>query len=80
MQLVFVLLDVQMPKMDGYAATSEIRRLEGIKALAPTPIFTLTAHALKDDEKKSLEAGCNGHLTKPIKKTVLLDVLNSLQK
>lgn len=75
-----VLMDVQMPKMDGYAATSEIRRLEGIKALAPTPIFTLTAHALKDDEKKSLEVGCNGHLTKPIKKTVLLDVLNSLQK
>lgn len=75
-----VLMDVQMPKMDGYAATSEIRRLEEIKALTPTPIFTLTAHALKDDEKKSLEAGCNGHLTKPIKKTVLLDVLNSLQK
>jgi len=74
-----VLMDVQMPEMDGYVATAEIRRLEAEHGRVPTPIYTLTAHAFIEDEQKSLNAGCTGHLTKPIRKKVLLDLLQSLQ-
>ncbi len=75
-----VLMDVQMPNMDGYEATTEIRRIEKEEGRAPTIIIALTAHALKEDEQRSMDAGCNGHLTKPIKKKVLLEVLNSIRQ
>ena len=64
--------------MGGYEATAEIRRIEETEERTPTMIIALTAHALKEDEQRSLDAGCNGHLTKPIKKKVLLDTLNSI--
>ncbi|TAL08528.1 MAG: response regulator [Nitrospirae bacterium] len=67
-----VLMDVQMPVMDGYTATQEIREWEQANHRPPTPIIALTAHALKEDEEKSLAAGCTAHLTKPIKKATLL--------
>jgi signal transduction histidine kinase/CheY-like chemotaxis protein len=67
-----VLLDMQMPVMDGYAAACAIRQWEKDQELPPTPIIALTAHALKEDAQKSLDAGCTAHLTKPIKKTALL--------
>jgi len=70
-----VLMDMQMPVMDGYAATREIRRWERERGRAPAPIIALTAYALKEDEKKSLDAGCTGHMTKPIKKAKLLAAL-----
>ena len=70
-----VLMDMQMPVMDGYSATRAIREWEGEQGREPTPILALTAHALKEDESKSRDAGCDGHLTKPIKKRVLLEVL-----
>jgi len=73
-----ILMDVEMPVMDGYSATREIRRIEQQEGRQPTPIIALTAHALLDDEQKSLSAGCNRHLTKPIKKQTLLDALNAL--
>ena len=73
-----VFMDVQMPNMDGYEATAEIRRIEAAEGRTPTPVIALTAHALKEDEQRSLEVGCNGHLTKPIKKKVLLEVLQSV--
>ena len=73
-----ILMDVQMPNMDGYAATAEIRRIEKEEGRTPTRIYALTAHALKEDEQHSLDAGCNGHLTKPINKKVLLETLNSI--
>ncbi|MDD5176037.1 MAG: ABC transporter substrate-binding protein [Sterolibacterium sp.] len=73
-----ILMDVEMPLMDGYSATREIRRIEQEEDLQQTQIYALTAHAFKEDEAKSLNAGCNGHLTKPIRKQVLLDVLNAL--
>ncbi|VAV84647.1 hypothetical protein MNBD_DELTA01-1854 [hydrothermal vent metagenome] len=67
-----VLMDMQMPVMDGYTATWEIRRWEKKHELKPTPIIALTAHALKGDKEKSIEAGCNDHMNKPIKKKTLL--------
>jgi CheY-like chemotaxis protein/HPt (histidine-containing phosphotransfer) domain-containing protein len=67
-----VLMDMQMPEMDGYTATREIRKYEKEMGLRPTPIIALTAHALKENMQKSLDAGCDDHLTKPIKKKVLL--------
>jgi signal transduction histidine kinase/CheY-like chemotaxis protein len=70
-----VFMDVQMPVMDGYTATREIRQWETAEGRPAVPIIALTAHALKEDEQKSFDAGCTGHLTKPIKKTKLLAAL-----
>ena len=67
-----VLMDVQMPIMDGLQATHAMRQWERTQHRAPTPILALTAHALKEETKKSLDAGCTAHLTKPIKKQALL--------
>jgi PAS domain S-box-containing protein len=70
-----VLMDMQMPVKDGYAATRAIRQWERDHGRPPTPIIALTAHALKGDEEKTLAAGCTAHLAKPIKKAVLLQVI-----
>ncbi len=70
-----VLMDVQMPIMDGYTATGLIRRWEQEQDYPPVPIIALTANALKEDEQRSLDAGCNGHLTKPIRKGMFLAAL-----
>jgi response regulator RpfG family c-di-GMP phosphodiesterase/signal transduction histidine kinase len=63
-----VLMDVQMPVMDGLAATAEIRRMPGLAGL---PILALTAGALKSDRERCLAAGMNGHIAKPIDPQVL---------
>ncbi|MCP4692547.1 MAG: response regulator, partial [Desulfobacterales bacterium] len=67
-----VLMDIEMPVMDGYTATTVIREWEKENDVEPTPIIALTAHALMAHARKSLEAGCTAHLTKPIKKERLL--------
>jgi len=67
-----VLMDVQMPEMDGYAATHAIRRWERDNGLEPAVILALTANAFQEDVERSLAAGCTAHLSKPIKKAVLL--------
>ena len=59
-----ILMDIQMPVMDGYAATRQIRNLES--EIRNIPIIAMTAHAMAGDEQKSLQAGMNGHVTKPI--------------
>ena len=60
-----VLMDVQMPEMDGLAASRAIRELED-RRIALVPIVAMTAHAGAEDRRRSLEAGMNEHLTKPI--------------
>ena len=71
-----MLMDMQMPVMDGYAATRAIRQWEQEEGRPPMPIIALTAHALKGDEQKSLTAGCTAYLTKPIKKVTLLAAIS----
>jgi PAS domain S-box-containing protein len=71
-----VLMDVQMPVMDGYAATRAIRQWEGEKGFRPVPILALTADALKEDAEKSRKAGCTAFLSKPISQTTLLDAIS----
>jgi PAS domain S-box-containing protein len=70
-----VLMDRQMPVMDGLTATREIRKWELANGRAPTPIIALTAAALKGDREKCMAAGCTAFLTKPIKQEVLLQAI-----
>jgi two-component system sensor histidine kinase/response regulator len=70
-----VLMDMQMPVMDGYDATRAIRQWEQEQGCVSTPIVALTAHALAEDAAKSLQAGCTAHVTKPIKKVKLLETI-----
>jgi len=70
-----VLMDVQMPVMDGYTATRRIREWETDNGVTPVPILALTAHALPEEVRKSLEAGCTVHLTKPIRKATLIGAI-----
>jgi CheY-like chemotaxis protein/HPt (histidine-containing phosphotransfer) domain-containing protein len=75
-----VLMDVQMPIMDGHTATRKIRDWEKEHHAAPTPVVALTASALSEDIRNSLEAGCTAHLSKPIKKARLLTAIRDLAK
>jgi two-component system, sensor histidine kinase and response regulator len=70
-----VLMDMQMPVMDGYIATRKIREWENKEGLESTPIIALTAYALKEETQKSIDAGCDAHITKPIKKATLLEAI-----
>ena len=71
-----VLMDLQMPVMDGLEATRAIRQWEAKTHARPMPILALTAHAAGEGVGRSLEAGCNEHLTKPIKKATLLEAIS----
>jgi PAS domain S-box-containing protein len=70
-----VLMDINMPGMDGYEATRAIRRLEADEAREPVTILALTADAMDSTVRASLEAGCDGHFTKPISRTRLIEVV-----
>ena len=73
-----VLMDLQMPRMDGYQATRAIRQWERDQGSRATPIMALTAHAMPEDEARSLKAGCDLHLTKPLRKARLMEVIARL--
>lgn len=68
-----VMLDCQMPVMDGYTAAREIRKLSG--PAAAVPIVAMTAHAMTGDREKCLEAGMSEYISKPVKKEALIEVL-----
>lgn len=70
-----VLMDIQMPIVDGYKATGNIRAYEEANGRARVPIVALTAHAFREQETKSMAAGCTAHLVKPVSKKDLLKVI-----
>ncbi len=72
-----ILIDIQMPVMDGYQASQEIRSLAN-KELADIPIIALTANAFDDDKKEALSHGMNAHIAKPLDIVVLCEVLKRL--
>ncbi len=74
-QFDLILMDRQMPVMDGLTATRAIREWEQANHRAPTPILALTAAALKGDQEKCMAAGCTAYLTKPIKQETLLQAI-----
>lgn len=67
-----VLMDIRMPVMDGYAATRAIRAWERDNQRTATPIIALTASALEEDAQRCREAGCDAHVSKPVKRAALL--------
>jgi PAS domain S-box-containing protein len=71
-----VLMDVQMPRLDGHAAVAEIRRRELHGGGARLPVIALTAHAMKGDREACLAAGMDAYLTKPIRKSELVALLD----
>ena len=69
-----ILMDIQMPKMNGYKATQAIRRLPD-KDKAYIPIVAMTANAFEEDKRDAFAAGMNGHIAKPIQVDKLLSTL-----
>ncbi|HEV2231436.1 MAG TPA: response regulator [Thermoplasmata archaeon] len=70
-----ILMDLGLPGLDGYALTREIRREPATREI---PILAVTSFAMKGDELKALEVGCNGYLTKPIDRLKLLGEIQRL--
>jgi two-component system sensor histidine kinase/response regulator len=70
-----VLMDIQMPILDGHGATRQMRQWEAASTQKATPILALTAHALKDEEARCKASGCTAFLSKPIRKAKLLAAL-----
>ncbi len=74
-----IFMDIQMPKMDGYTATREIRTLRNSRK-ANIPIVAMTANAFDEDKVKSFKAGMNGHIAKPITLEMIAKTLNKIFK
>ncbi|MBF0621896.1 MAG: PAS domain S-box protein [Magnetococcales bacterium] len=73
-----ILMDMQMPILDGYEATRRIRALEKASNQKPTPIIALTADAMQEHKQRVLEAGCDMHMAKPIRKAQLLSAIETV--
>ena len=67
-----ILMDIQLPGMDGLSATRLIRQDDGLKGI---PVVALTSYAMQGDDEKALEAGCTGYIAKPINTRTFLDTL-----
>ena len=76
-QYDLILMDIQMPVMNGYEATREIRALDDPE-IANIPIVAMTADAFDEDKKLALDAGMNGHIAKPIDVTRLMEMLREI--
>ena len=74
-----IFMDIQMPKMDGYTATREIRTLNDPKC-ANIPIIAMTANAFEEDRKKAIKAGMNAHIAKPISVDIILENLERMRQ
>lgn len=74
-----ILMDIQMPVMDGYQATKAIRKLAD-KELASIPIVAMTANAFEEDKQAALRYGMNAHITKPIDINILFDTLDKMMR
>jgi len=72
-----ILMDVQMPEMDGFEATSSIREAERITG-GHTPIIALTAHAMTGDRQRCLTGGMDGYISKPIQVETVFEVIASV--
>jgi CheY-like chemotaxis protein len=70
-----VLMDVQMPEMDGFEATAAIRQAE-VSTGAHLPVFAMTAHTMKGDAERCLAAGMDGHLPKPVRPAELYAIVD----
>lgn len=76
-EIRLILMDIQMPVLDGLSATHAIREYESSSGLRASPIIALTAHAMKGDKEKCIDAGCNNYLSKPI---MLEDLVACIKK
>ena len=72
-----ILMDINLPEMDGYHLTANIRLIPGLKTV---PIIAITANVLKGDREKSLEAGCDGYIQKPIDIDTIADQIDRFIK
>lgn len=72
-----VLMDIQMPVMNGYEATRQIRKLDN-KKLSSIPIIAMSANAFEEDKQEALKSGMNGHIAKPIDVKILFDTLSEI--
>jgi PAS domain S-box-containing protein len=75
-----ILMDIEMPVMDGYEAIAEIRRLEQNDHRRTTPIIALTASAQDEAVRRSLQIGCDAHVIKPVKRSTLLETISDAVK
>ena len=76
-QYDLILMDIQMPVMNGYEAAKQIRSLKN-RETASVPIVAMTANAFEEDKKKALEAGMNAHIAKPISIDAIMEVLDQI--
>lgn len=73
-----VLMDIQLPKLDGHGATRQIRAYERENELVPTPVIALTAHVVREEVKRCKESGMTSYLSKPVKRETLSNVITKV--
>jgi CheY-like chemotaxis protein len=76
----FLLVDVNMPVLDGYGAVAAIRAWEREQGVNPVPIVALTGRAMVEDRARALAAGCNSYLTKPLRRAVLMEAISRFRR